>query len=840
MTLALAGRAFQDQTRDDTGALARATEQVQAAMQEHVDRYVGLVESGQAFFAASDRVTAGDWSRFARGLGVPDRVPGLLAYSYNPWVEAFQRPHAQSTFRAEGAPEFTIHPSPPTDPACPVGFIEPRTEPNVRVQGFDIYSEATRRQAIDEARDSGEVRMTSGLKLTQTSAHDPSPGFLILGPMYASGLPTSTQAERREAFRGVVVVVFRLHDFARAVSDHALNSREWRLALLDVAQPEGPALYQEGAPIVTSGLSSPGPGDSRISVGGRTWRLLVRPGRSQGSPSGRMFPWIVLGGGLVISGLIFALRLSLGATERRARDLATAMTHDLRETRDALRRTAEELAAVLDALPDLFLRIDHAGRILGFHSTSLGSLHQTPNRYVGRSLDDLLPPGTAEKLKASIAEAARTGNLVSVDYSQPLEGSLRHFEARIRPFGSGELVMLTRDITARVRAVEHLAQSEQRFSKAFHASLAGLCIARLDNWTLVDVNDSFLAVFGYTRAEMIGRTVPELGIWADATERHQASEQLRQGKALRHVETRVRKKTGELGVVLHSAELVEINETPCVLSVVLDITERKSIEVQLRESQKMQAIGALAGGIAHDFNNILGSIIGFTELARLASPDQTEVVENLDEVLQASRRAKEVVQQILAFSRRQEGAPRAVNLGNSVSEVLRLLRAGLSPSIELTTLVPTQTPPIVGDPTQIHQLLMNLTTNAAHAMRESGGRLVISVSVEPLSPTKPTTFRALVSPGAGRDGAYVRLRVQDSGLGMTPAVRDRIFEPFYTTKPPGEGTGLGLAVVHGIVRAHRGIIDVSSTPGEGSTFDVYFPIAAPAPPEPAPPPGCEQ
>ncbi|MCC6234527.1 MAG: response regulator [Verrucomicrobiales bacterium] len=135
---------------------------------------------------------------------------------------------------------------------------------------------------------------------------------------------------------------------------------------------------------------------------------------------------------------------------------------------------------------------------------------------------------------------------------------------------------------------------------------------------------------------------------------------------------------------------------------------------------------------------------------------------------------------------------------------------------------------------------MNLTTNAAHAMRESGGRLVISVSVEPLSPPKPTTLRALVSPGAGRDGAYVRLRVQDSGLGMTPAVRDRIFEPFYTTKPPGEGTGLGLAVVHGIVRAHRGVIDVSSTPGEGSTFDVYFPIAAPAPPEPAPSPGCEQ
>ncbi|WP_414665019.1 PAS domain S-box protein [Horticoccus sp. 23ND18S-11] len=245
--------------------------------------------------------------------------------------------------------------------------------------------------------------------------------------------------------------------------------------------------------------------------------------------------------------------------------------------------------------------------------------------------------------------------------------------------------------------------------------------------------------------------------------------------------------------------------------------ERKRLANQFRQSQKMEAIGTLAGGIAHDFNNVLGAIGGYTELARMQTRDNPEVVEYLQAVSEGCRRAADLVRQILAFSRQQEQQRKLMQLWPIVDEALKLLRAAIPSTITFETAVAHRGPAVLADPTQIHQVIMNLATNSAHAMRDAPGRL--SVTLEEFAVTEAL---AAIHPGL-HAGPYLRLTIADTGHGMDAATLERIFEPFFTTKAPGEGTGLGLAVVHGIMQAHDGVVTVQSEPGQGTRFDLYFP-----------------
>ncbi|MBI5443713.1 MAG: PAS domain S-box protein [Deltaproteobacteria bacterium] len=250
-----------------------------------------------------------------------------------------------------------------------------------------------------------------------------------------------------------------------------------------------------------------------------------------------------------------------------------------------------------------------------------------------------------------------------------------------------------------------------------------------------------------------------------------------------------------------------------------DVTEQSKLEKQLRQTQKLEALGTLAGGIAHDFNNILTPILGLTQTAMDELPEGSEARQDLRRVLSAGLRAKDLVSQILTFARQGENRRWAVQIGPIVHEVLKLLRASLPASIEIQRRIDEGVGAILCDPTQIHQVLLNLCTNASHAIGSAQGVLDVSLTEVMV----PAEF-AGQHPGL-REGAYVRLTVGDTGCGMTREVLERIFEPFFTTKPPGEGTGMGLAVVHGIVRGHDGAIAVRSAPGEGTIVDVYFPKA---------------
>ncbi len=288
-----------------------------------------------------------------------------------------------------------------------------------------------------------------------------------------------------------------------------------------------------------------------------------------------------------------------------------------------------------------------------------------------------------------------------------------------------------------------------------------------------------------------------------------------------------RRKDGVTYPVEVRVGMVELGGEKLVIALAREITElleaekeRQQMEGRLRQSQKMESIGTLAGGIAHDFNNILTPIFGYLELAMMESQADPKTMNHLQEVYKAAGRAKELVKQILTFSRRDSEQPSPVMAQIIIKEAMKLLRASIPTTIEIRQNIDPNCAPVLANPTQIHQILMNLCTNAYHAMRETGGILGVSLAPQEIS-TQDYLKTLNLKPGH-----YLCLEVSDTGSGMDKETLDRALEPYFTTKAKGDGTGMGLAMVHGIVKSYGGSINLYSEPGKGTTIRIYLPTSA--------------
>ena len=469
-------------------------------------------------------------------------------------------------------------------------------------------------------------------------------------------------------------------------------------------------------------------------------------------------------------------------------------------------------------------------KLLGF---GVGEIQKMGEKF----FPELLHPDDLDKVLVhqELLEKSTEGEVFEIDYRiKDSQGRYRILRSWDTGFKRGEddkvqqVIGLAVDVTEQIRAEESLKFEKERAQQ--YLDVAGVILIAIDTDRKVTlINPKGCEILGYPKEEIIGKDWFDHFLFSEnVNEVKGVFDQILSGniELVRYYENPVKTRVGDNRLVAwHNSLLKDSQENIIGLfSSGEDITEQKRVEAeqerlrsQLTQSQKMEAIGTLAGGIAHDFNNILGIILGNAELAMDDVPDLNPARNNLDEVRKACLRAKDVVSQILAFSRKSESEQNPFNIASVVTESLKLLRASIPTSVDIRRNISNDIEDILGDPTQIHQIMINLCTNAAHAMEDAGGTL--EVVLENTELDEDTAYR---HPEL-KPGPYVQLSVSDTGFGMSPEVMGRIFDPYFTTKDVGKGTGLGLSVVHGIVNSHRGGISVESEAGKGTTFNLLFP-----------------
>ena len=378
----------------------------------------------------------------------------------------------------------------------------------------------------------------------------------------------------------------------------------------------------------------------------------------------------------------------------------------------------------------------------------------------------------------------------------------------------------------RKQMVEALCKSEHKYRSLFDDALDMIHITD-KNLNIVEANPMEIQTMGYTREEYIHKPIMDI---VHPDYRNQAREALgrifNDGENVNNFETALVTKTGKkIDVEINAVPQFDNGNVISTRAIIRDISDRKKedsvkkqLEIQLRQSQKMEAVGTLAGGIAHDFNNILSVILGYTDMVMEKLSPDSSIYADLETVMVAGNRARDLVKQILTFSRQSDHDLQPVKLQFIIKEALRLLRPSIPVTIAIEHHVDPDCGPILADATQLHQVVMNLCTNAYHAMRETGGQLNISLKSVELT-ADDLKNRLNLQPGT-----YAKLEVSDTGCGMEKSILTKIFNPYFTTKTSGEGTGFGLSVVHGIVRDIGGDITVYSEPGTGTIFHVYLPV----------------
>ncbi|HEY2942316.1 MAG TPA: PAS domain S-box protein [Vicinamibacteria bacterium] len=507
---------------------------------------------------------------------------------------------------------------------------------------------------------------------------------------------------------------------------------------------------------------------------------------------------------------------------------------------EALRVSEERFRALVENSADAIVLVDGQGVVLYQSRSAERIVGYSAEERRGHNALELVHPDDRLSVAKKLGECrARPGEIVIAKFrGRRKDGTWLHLEGtaanRLDEPAVGAIVINYRDVTQRERAAEALRLSDERFrlvSRATNDAVWDLDLTTGAVWW----SDSVQTLFGFGPAE-VGR---DAGWWADRVhpddrERVLVSSQaaLDEGAASWSAEFRFQRADDSYARVVDRAYILRDGEGHAVrmLGSMMDVTERRSLEEQLVQAQKMEAVGRLAGGIAHDFNNLLTAILGYGDLMLPKLHDPT-LRGKMQEIRKAAERASALTRQLLAFSRKQVLVPEVVPVGGLIEELSKMLRRLIGEDIELAIVLPPTAAAVRADPGQLEQVLMNLAVNARDAMPR-GGKLTITVGVV----QSDDAFRK-DHPDVPA-GPQVVISVTDTGVGMDAEVRKHIFEPFFTTKELGRGTGLGLATVYGIVKQSGGHVEVDTAPGAGTTFRIF--LRAVDPPRPMPPPSLDE
>jgi PAS domain S-box-containing protein len=516
---------------------------------------------------------------------------------------------------------------------------------------------------------------------------------------------------------------------------------------------------------------------------------------------------------------------------------------DRKNAEEALRRSQRQFADIIEFLPDATFVIDNEGKVIAWNRAMEEMTGISKNKMIGTGdfeyslpffgsrrpmLCNLVLASEEKKMEYYESVSRVGGAIVAETYAPQAYGgkgaymwgvATALFDEQGNVAGAIESI---RDITERKLAEDALRESEEKFFLIFQHVPLMVAITALEDGTILDVNDKFIEVSGFTREEVLGKTSIEVG-WLRVDDRQRLIEAvLRQGK-FSGMEVTAYARDGRPIDCLYQCELVTIGGVKRLLTMVVDITERKraeekrqKLEEQLFQAQKMESVGRLAGGVAHDFNNMLGVIIGRAEMALEPDASTDKLQHDLKEILKAAQRSADLTRQLLAFARKQTAIPKILDLNDTISGTLKMLRRLIGEEIDLFWVPELDLWKVKIDPSQVDQILANLVVNARDAISGVGA---ITLRTE----------NVLIDDSYGAEtpefipGEYVLLTLSDTGAGMSQEVRENIFEPFFTTREVGEGTGLGLSTVYGVVKQNDGFIDVASEPGKGTTFKIYLP-----------------
>jgi two-component system cell cycle sensor histidine kinase/response regulator CckA len=506
---------------------------------------------------------------------------------------------------------------------------------------------------------------------------------------------------------------------------------------------------------------------------------------------------------------------------------AAGIIRDITERKQAeqsLRESEEKYRNILESIEEGFFEVDRAGNFTFVNDSICAMSGYSRNEIQGMNNRAYTAPETATRMFRVFSEIYRTGRPATMlDYEiirkdgtvkiLELSASLRRDSAG-RPVGFRGIV---RDVTERQRAEEALRESEEKYRTVLEANPDPVVVCDRESRVLY-FNPAFTRVFGWTLEERLGRPLERFVPEDNQAETKMTMERLMAGESFFGFESRRYSKGGQILPVSVSGTVYRDRDGNPVGSIInlRDITEQKKLQGQLQHAQKMEAVGTLAGGIAHDFNNLLQAVQGYAELLSRGKPKDHPDCAGLQKILNAAKRGAELTRQLLTFSRKVESRKRPLDLNHEVHEIRRLLERTLPRMIDIELHLAEDLKIANADPVQMEQVLMNLAVNSKDAMPQGGGLLIETKNV-----TLDVDF--CKNHLGSRPGDYVMLGVSDTGHGMDGRTIAHIFEPFYTTKGPGQGTGLGLAMVYGIVKEHEGYITCHSAPGVGTTFKIYLP-----------------
>ena len=523
-------------------------------------------------------------------------------------------------------------------------------------------------------------------------------------------------------------------------------------------------------------------------------------------------------------------KLTIKKLEEKVRKLKEESVKHKKVENDQ-RETIERLQSLIHAIPDVVYFKDNKGVNIVVNKAFEELVGIDQKDIIGKTDAELMPPDLAEHCRKSDEQAMKSDTGIRLE-EQTIgsNGKTIIFDTIKAPISDHHgnplgLVGVSRDVTYIKKAEEALRESEERYKSLFKNNHSVMLLIDPKTADIVDVNPAAVSFYGWSYETMTRKKIFDINMLTE----EQVLQEIKKAKIeqrnlfyFRHCLA-----SGEIRDVEVYSGPIKIRGKELLYSIVHDITARKNaegekaaLEAQLLHAQKMESIGTLSGGIAHDFNNLLGIILGNAEMVMEDLPESHPAKHNLNEIRTASLRARDVVKQLLSFGRRTDPKQRPVKLVKIVEDALKFLRSSIPTSIEIHQNIPNDTDDtILADSTQINQVMINLFTNAAHAMEDTGGVITIGIQNVYLDQVSAALYPDLSF------GNYVKLTVSDTGTGIDHEIQDRIFDPYFTTKEVGKGTGIGLSVVHGIVKSHNGAIIVDSKFGKGSTFGILFPVA---------------